>query len=112
MFSFFQDGPAKRWSLPYNIHYPAVELGCMSSWSKCFIDRKRLQCLPINYSCIKTINRYAKSQGGIIGFSQNQSAYHRWCITRHTRAAFVSLFKEQTGLDSIEDAHNENKNHR
>ena len=57
----------------------------------------------------QTINKQAKSQGEIIGFSQNQSAYQRWCITRHKRAAFVSLLEEQTGLDSTEDAHKDNQ---
>jgi hypothetical protein len=33
------------------------------------------------------INRHAKSDGGIIGFSRNQSAYHRWSMTRHARAS-------------------------
>ena len=37
----------------------------------------------------QTINRHAKSQGGIIGFSRNYAAYYRWCITRHYRTQLV-----------------------
>ena len=37
----------------------------------------------------QTINRHAKSHGGIIRFSRNFSAYFRWCVTRHTRATYV-----------------------
>ena len=37
----------------------------------------------------QTINRHAKCQGGIIGFSRNYTAYYRWCVTRHYRAKLV-----------------------
>ena len=37
----------------------------------------------------QTINRHAKCQGGIIGFSRNYAAYYRWCVTRHYRAKLV-----------------------
>ncbi|MES9950704.1 MAG: hypothetical protein ABW118_17235 [Candidatus Thiodiazotropha sp.] len=37
----------------------------------------------------QTINRHAKSQGGIIGFSRNYAAYYRWCVTRHYRTKLV-----------------------
>lgn len=42
----------------------------------------------------QTINRHAKSQGGIIGFSRNHSAYHRWCKTRHTIASFLQATRK------------------
>lgn len=32
----------------------------------------------------KTINKHAKTRGGIIGFSKNCPAYYRWCVTRHS----------------------------
>ena len=37
----------------------------------------------------ETINRHAKSRGGIIGFSRHCAAYYRWCLTRHLRASYV-----------------------
>ena len=37
----------------------------------------------------QTINRHAKSQGGIIGFNRNYAAYYRWCVTRHYRTKLV-----------------------
>ena len=42
----------------------------------------------------KTINRHAKSQGGIIGFRRNYAAYYRWCVTRHyqTKLMDATLF--------------------
>ena len=57
----------------------------------------------------QTINRHAKSKGGIIGFSQNEAAYQRWCITRHRRAGFVVLLQCECGLDSSNDDHKESQ---
>ena len=37
----------------------------------------------------QTINKHAKSHGGIVGFSRNYAAYFRWCVTRHWRASYV-----------------------
>ena len=36
----------------------------------------------IDLTIEQTINRYAKSRGGIIGFSRNAGAYFRWCMTQ------------------------------
>lgn len=37
----------------------------------------------IDITIEQTINRSAKTPGGVIGFSRNVSAYYRWCLTRH-----------------------------
>ena len=44
---------------------------------------------PVDITIEQTINRHAKSHGGITGFSKNYSAYYRWCVTRHFRAKYV-----------------------
>ena len=44
--------------------------------------------VAVDMAIEQTINRHAKSKGGIIGFSKNEAAYQRWCITRHRRAGF------------------------
>ena len=51
----------------------------------------------------QTINRHAKSQGGIIGFSRNYAAYYRWCLTRHYRAKLVeaTLFSADIFPDEL-----------
>ena len=46
----------------------------------------------------QTINRHAKSQGGVIGFSRNYAAYNRWCITRHLRAQYVEASLQRTDM--------------
>ena len=54
----------------------------------------------------QTINRYAKSHGGIIGFSRNQSAYYRWCTTRHARGTYHQATLLLADMDSQEiDSH-------
>jgi len=54
----------------------------------------------------QTINRSAKSKGGIIGFSRKPAAYYRWCITRHTRATYLQATLERAGMAShCDDVH-------
>ena len=48
----------------------------------------------------QTINRHAKCQGGIIGFSRNYAAYFRWCMTRHHRAKYVEATLQMTDMTS------------
>lgn len=48
----------------------------------------------------QTINRHAKSHGGIVGFSRNHSAYYRWCMTRHARASYCQASMEMADMDS------------
>ena len=43
----------------------------------------------IDITIEQTINRSAKTPGGIIGFSRKPTAYYRWCLTRSTRAEYV-----------------------
>jgi len=55
----------------------------------------------------QTINRSAKTSGGIIGFSRNASAYQRWCITRHARTAYAQATMDRVDLDTVSsDVHN------
>ena len=44
---------------------------------------------PVYKTIEQTINHHAKPHGGIIGFSRNCAAYHRWCTTPHSRANYV-----------------------
>ena len=54
----------------------------------------------IDVTIEQTINRSAKTAGGIIGFSRNASAYYRWCVTRHTRAQYVEATMDRIDLDT------------
>ena len=54
----------------------------------------------------QTINRSAKTRGGLIGKSRNISAYFRWCLTRHRRATYVEATLQRINmLDSGNDYH-------
>ena len=58
-------------------------------------------CIPsartaVDMTIEQTINRQAKCKGGMIGFSKNLPAYHRWCVTRQSPYHHKKLLKEQT----------------
>ena len=53
-----------------------------------------------------TINRHAKSYGGIVGFSTNKDAYFRWCVTRHARASYQQAALYMADMDAQDtDSH-------
>ena len=58
----------------------------------------------------QTINRSAKTQGGVIGFSRNVSAYQRWCVARHKRATYVDATLER--LNMLQDSGSAHKSTR
>ena len=57
----------------------------------------------------QTINRYAKSRGGIVGFSRNASACYRWCMTRHMRATYTQAIFDMVDMSSEDSAHKDNQ---
>ena len=52
---------------------------------------------PVDMTIEQTINHHVKSAEGIVGFSRNIPAYHRWCVTRH------ALLK-MAGMDDSDDS--------
>ena len=52
----------------------------------------------------QTINRHAKSHGGIIGFSHNYAAYYRWCMTRHSGAQYLQATTEMVDMDNTDSS--------
>ena len=61
--------------------------------------------VAVDQTIEQTVNRESKGKGGIVGFSKNQAAYQRWCITRHRRAAIVGILKDEVGIDSTDNPH-------
>ena len=55
---------------------------------------------PVDLTIEQTINKHAKSNGGIIGFSRSLPAYYRWTVTRHNRAQYVSALLQITDIES------------
>ncbi|GFS21253.1 hypothetical protein ElyMa_001590300 [Elysia marginata] len=54
----------------------------------------------IDLTIEQTINKHAKTKGGIVGFSKNCPAYYRWCVTRHSRASYVSATNAMVGVNN------------
>ena len=48
----------------------------------------------------QTINKHAKSEGGIVGFSRNLQAYDRWVLTRHGRAMYAAAAFDEAGMSN------------
>ena len=46
------------------------------------------------------INKHAKSDGGIVGFSRNPSAYYRWSVTHHVRSDYHQTTLELLDMDN------------
>ena len=55
--------------------------------------------IPVDQTIEQTINRSAKSAGGVVGFSRNKNAYYRWCVTRHKRASFLDAMYEHLAIN-------------
>ena len=58
---------------------------------------------PVDLTIEQTINRHAKTNGGIVGFSRSLPAYYRWLVTRHNRAQYVSAVNQMTEIESKTD---------
>jgi len=56
--------------------------------------------VPVDMAIEQTINKSAKTSGGIIGFTKNMDAYRRWCITQHERASFLDATQEHLEIRS------------
>ena len=50
-------------------------------------------CVPTDQALEQTINREAKSWGGMIGFTLRKGALLRWLMTRHITGEYAEAFK-------------------
>ena len=73
------------------------------------VHRARYQpiIITIIMTTEQTINRSAKTSGGLIGFTRNAGAYERWCLARHERAAFLDATFQQIDVST-----NSNNSHK
>ncbi len=53
----------------------------------------------------QTVNREAKSQGGVIGFTLRKGALLRWLMTRHVTGAYSEALKQMCTQPSTTDIH-------
>ena len=52
----------------------------------------------------QTVNRHAKSHGGIIGFNRNYAAYYIWCMTRHSRAQYLQATMKTVDVNNTDSS--------
>jgi hypothetical protein len=46
-------------------------------------EEKTFNCVPTDQALEQTINREAKTRGGVIGYTRRKGALLRWLLTRH-----------------------------
>ena len=61
-------------------------------------------CVPTDQALEQTINREAKSQGGVIGFT---GALLRWLMTRHITGEYAEAFKKLCNSETNGKLHEE-----
>ena len=72
------------------------------------VSRSAVPCCrnPIDLTIEQTINRSAKTRGGISGFSRKADTYFRWCLNRHARAMYAEATFDRADMsDNSSDAH-------
>ena len=71
--------------------------------------------VPVDQAIEQTVNRYTKTKGGIIGFSQKPGAVQKWMMNAHQRAEVTQNILWMAGMDSKEEdvhVHKEGKPQR
>ena len=56
----------------------------------------RFAQVAVDHAIEQKMNRDTKSKGGIVGFSTDPAAVHRWVVTAHERAAITSACRKLT----------------
>ncbi|KAG1698812.1 hypothetical protein GQR58_005642 [Nymphon striatum] len=65
-------------------------VGFVVKWA----EDRMFNCVPTDQALEQTINREAKTQGGIIGFTRRKGALLRWLLTRHVTGEYSEAFKD------------------
>ncbi|GFR81328.1 hypothetical protein ElyMa_005922200 [Elysia marginata] len=64
--------------------------------------------IAVDMTIEQTINKHAKTKGGIVGFSRSLPSYYRWSVTRHSRDEYVSATQKMINKRSADtDSHKE-----
>ena len=57
------------------------------------LPKRQFNCVPTDQALEQTVNRDAKSHGGIIGFTLRKGALLRWLVTRHVTGSYAEAMK-------------------
>lgn len=61
-------------------------------------DNHGFSAVSCDQTIEQTINRDSKTKGGLIGFSLNRAAVHRWLLAQSERAAITKSCKDMAGV--------------
>jgi len=57
-------------------------------------SEKTFNCVPTDQALVQSINKDAKSKGGVIGYTLKKGSLLRWLLTRHITGDYSEKFKE------------------
>jgi len=70
-------------------------------------SERTFNCIPTDQALEQSINREAKSQGGVIGYTLRKGALVRWLLTRHITGEYAERFKEMCTPTKSKNTHEE-----
>jgi hypothetical protein len=62
--------------------------------------KSTFKCIPTHQAPEQTINREAKSDGGVIGFTLRKLTLLRWLLTRYVTGEYAQAYKEISRSES------------
>jgi len=85
---------------------------CSSFWNGVdFVVRRsnksKFNSVPTDQALEQSINRNAKTTGGIIGFTRRKATLLRWLVTRHSTAQYSESFEQLCDGISQDRIHDE-----
>ena len=69
--------------------------------------KRQFNCVPTDQALEQTVNREAKSHGGIIGFTLRKGALLRWLLTSHVTGFYADAMGIMCTTTSRPDIHEE-----
>jgi hypothetical protein len=75
-------------------------------------EEKTFNCGATDQALEQTINREAKTQGGVIGYTRRKGALLRWLLTRHVTGEYSEAFKSICANPGTSRFHDELRNAR
>ena len=86
----------------YSIYFTFTDIGSELSSSFAFQRQSKhgFSAVPCDQTIEQTINRDSKTKGGLIGFSLNRAAVHRWLLSQSERSAITNKCKDMAGANT------------
>ena len=62
-------------------------------------DNHGFSAVACDQTIEQTVNRASKTKGGLVGFSMNRAAVHRWLLSQPERAGIAQQCKSLAGMN-------------